>query len=114
MAALDTFLVHPDIARIHCQVKARRARTDHYHATLFAHEGRDRERRLAKMFEHHINIIALAVDVPDRLSKLKHLGKSSFVIVGIARRQLPPTTEIFAVHNALCTKPHDKLPFAFI
>ena len=65
------------------------------------------------MFEHHINIIVLAGDVPDRLSKLMSLGKPSFLIVGIDLRQLPPTIEIFAVQNTLCTKPHDKFPFVF-
>ena len=85
MAALDTFLVHPDIARIHCQIKARRARTDHYHATLFTHEGRDRKRRLARMFEHHINIIALTGDVPDRLAEFANLAEPFLVFVAVHR-----------------------------
>ncbi len=69
--ALDALLMHPEIARVHGEVVARRAGADHDHAAALHHLHRDRERRLARMLEHEVDVDALAGDVPDRLAEAR-------------------------------------------
>jgi hypothetical protein len=70
MRALDALLVHPDIARVEGQLNpVVPAQITTMPPRLQTKAG-DREGRLAGMLEHHVDIIALAGDVPDRLAEL--------------------------------------------
>ena len=60
--ALDTFLPHPDIARVEGKIVAGGAGAEHDHAAALDHHGRDREGRLAWMLEDEVDIVALAGD----------------------------------------------------
>src|ERR1700730_18394815 len=68
MRALHALLAHPDIARVESDVVARGAGAEHDHAAALDDEARHRERRLAGMLEHDVDV-ALAGDVPDRLAE---------------------------------------------
>ena len=68
--ALHALLVHPQIAGVHRQVVARGAGADDDHAAALHDEHRDRERRLAGMLEHAVDVVALAGDLPDRRAEL--------------------------------------------
>ena len=70
--ALDALLPHPDIARVEGDVVARGAGAEHHHAAALDHQARHRERRLAGMLEHDVDV-ALAGDVPDRLAEAARL-----------------------------------------
>ena len=114
VTALNTFLVHPKIAYIECAIKAGGARANHDHAALFADQCRHRERRLARVFEHHIDVVALAGDVPDRLAEFTRFLEPVGVFGGVDGGQLAPALEILAVDDTLGAQPHDKVAFVFV
>ena len=71
MRTLHALLVHPQIARIHGEVVARGAGADHHHAAALAPPGpRPGKVDFARMLEHHVDVVALAGEGPDRLAEL--------------------------------------------
>ena len=91
VGSLDTFLVHPDVTGIHRQVEARGAGTEHHHPAALDDEGGDRERRFARMFEHQIDVIALAGNIPDGLAETAGFGEPGLVFLRIHRGAIVPS-----------------------
>src|SRR6476659_711788 len=96
MGALDALLPHPDITRVESDVVAGGPGAEHHHAATLHHQAGDRERRLARMLEHDVDVV-LAGDVPDRLAEL-----ACFLDPGVVFRRadlghLTPTGKILAV-----------------
>jgi hypothetical protein len=81
-AALQALLMHPHVAHVEGAVVAGRAGADHDHAALLHHQRRDREGRLARVFEDHVDTHALAGDVPDRLAEAPRLFQP-FIVFGV-------------------------------
>ena len=111
---LHAFLVHPQIARIHRQVIARGAGTDHHHAALFADKNRGRKGCLAGVFKHHVDIHALAGDVPDRLAELAHLAEPFLILWRVHNRHLAPAIEILAVQNTFGAQTHHEIALVLV
>ena len=72
MRTLHTLLMHPKVARIHCQVIARGARADDDHAATLDDIDRHGEGCLARVLKHAVDVDALTSDVPNRLAELAH------------------------------------------
>src|SRR3546814_17058694 len=107
MAALDALLPHPDEARVHRQVKAGGAGAEHDHAAALDDEAAHREGLLARMLEHEIDVVALARDLPDRLSEfadLLHVLGIAGIFVAV--RQASPQGAVFSVDPALASTTH--------
>src|SRR5205823_7068436 len=114
MRALDALLVHPQITRIHGEIVARSAGTDHHHAAALDDEYRYREDRLARVLEHHIDIVAFAGYRPDGLAEIAH-AFDPFIVLGRADlRHLSPAGEILAVDDALGAERHDEIALVII
>mmetsp|Transcript_1160 Transcript_1160/g.2318 ORF Transcript_1160/g.2318 Transcript_1160/m.2318 type:complete len:399 (-) Transcript_1160:15-1211(-) len=114
VAALKALLMHPHVAHVEGAVEARGAGADHHHAALFADQRGHGEGRLAGVLEDHVDIVALARDVPDRLAELAGFLEP----IGIFRRvdlgQLPPAVEFLAVDHTLGAKPHDEFTLVLV
>ena len=103
MAAFDTLLAHPYVARIEGEIVAGGACAEDNHAAPLRHHARDREGRFTWVFEHHINVIALAGDVSDRAAKAPralHVSVEALRVIHIG--QGAPTIKVPAVNNANC------------
>ena len=100
MRALDALLPHPDVARIEGDVVAGGAGAEHHHAAALHDEARHRERLLARMLEHDVDV-ALAGDVPDRLAELARFLGPVVVFGRVHLRHLAPALEVLAVDDAL-------------
>src|SRR5262249_59052645 len=109
--ALDAVLPHPDVARVEGDVVARGAGTEHHHAAAFHDQARDRERRLAGMLEHDIDV-ALAGDVPDCLTELTRLLDPGIVVRRADLRHLAPAGNLLAVDYAFGTQLHHVVALA--
>ena len=100
MAALDALLAHPQEAGVHGQVEARGAGADGHHAAALDQEHRDRERRLAGVFEHQVDV-AIAGDLPDGLTELARLLHVVAELGPVDLGQLAPAVEVVAVQDVL-------------
>ena len=114
VAALKALLVHPHVADIECAVEAGGAGTNHNHSTFLHYEGRDRERRLTWVFEHHIDVVAFSGDVPDGFAELARFFEPFRVFRCANGRQLTPAIEVAAVQHAFRAKSHNEVSFVFI
>src|ERR1700754_1393694 len=114
MRALNALLAHPYIARVESDVVAGGAGAEHDHAAALHDETRDREGRLARMLEHHVDVVALAGDVPDRLAEFaRFLGP----VVIFGRADLghrAPAFEVLAVDDALGAERQHEVALAFV
>ena len=111
--ALDALLPHPDIARVERDVVAGGAGAEHHHAAALDHQRRDRERLLARMLEHDVDI-ALAGDVPDRLAELARFLDPQIVFRRADLGHRAPAIEILAVDHALGAELHDVVALGLI
>ena len=66
------------------------------------------------MFEHHVDVHALAGDVPDRLAEFARLFQPLIVFGRIDRGHLAPAIEILAVDHTFRTHGHDKLALVLL
>src|SRR5436190_595647 len=87
--ALNALLAHPHIARIEGEVVTRGAGAEHHHAAALHHEARHRERLLARMLEHDVDV-ALAGDLPDCLAELARFLEPRVVFGRVHRGHLAP------------------------
>jgi hypothetical protein len=69
--------VHPQVAGIEGELKPVVPAQITTMPPRFTTRHRDREGRLARMLEHHVDVVALAGDVPDRLAELAGLFSQS-------------------------------------
>src|SRR5262250_90818 len=113
MRALYALLSHPHIARVEGDVVARGAGAEHHHAAALHDQAGDRERRLAGMLEHDIDV-TLAGDVPDRLTELAGLLDPGVVVRRADLRHLAPAGKLLAVDYAFGTQLHHVVALAFI
>ena len=114
MRPLQALLVHPHIPHIKGQVEPAGPGTDHDHAALFAHQRRHRKRRLTGVLKHDIDVVALAGDIPDRLTEFTRLAKPFLVFRRVDRGQLPPTLKVFAIDDAFGPQIHHELALILI
>ena len=94
-------------------LKPRRAGAEHHHAAALHDEAGNRERLLARMLEHRVDVLLLG-DVPDRLAELAGLRHEGVVLGRIDLRQLPPAIEVLAVDDALGAERHHELALCFV
>src|ERR1700733_4229857 len=66
------------------------------------------------MFEYHVDIVAFAGDVPDRLAELARLFRPRIVFWCADPGHRAPAVEILAVDDALRTERQHELTFGFI
>ena len=66
------------------------------------------------MFEHHVDVHALAGDVPDGLAEFARLFEPHGVFRSVHGGHLPPAIKVATVDNALGAEPHDKLTLVFV
>src|SRR5262249_14890748 len=109
----DALLPHPDVARVERDVVAAGAGTKHHHAAALDHEGRDRERLLAGVLEHDVDV-AFPGDVPDRLAEFARLSHPGVVLGRVDLGQLAPAIEVLAVDDALGAELHDVIALALV
>src|SRR5579864_4317114 len=100
MRALHALLPHPDIARVEGDVVAGGAGAEHHHAAALDHEAGNRERRLARMLEHDVDV-ALAGDLPDRLAEAPRFLHPDIVFRRPDLGHRAPAFELAAVDHAL-------------
>src|ERR1051326_3671814 len=107
---LDALLAHPDVARIEGDVVAGCTGAEDHHPAALDHQRGDRERLLARMLEHDVDV-ALAGDVPDRLAELARFLDPHVVFGRADFGQLAPAGEVFAVDPALGAELHHIFAF---
>src|SRR5262249_40263041 len=105
---------HPEIARVHGEVIAGGAGTDHHHAATLHHQHGDRERRRPRMFEHEIDVVALASDLPDGGAEFARLLEPGIVFGAADLRQLAPAIELRAVDDAASAQLHDEVALVVV
>src|SRR5262249_4520487 len=113
MRPLYALLPHPNIAGVEAQVVARRAGAEYHHAAALHDQAGDRERRLAGMLEHDIDV-ALAGDVPDRLAKPARFLDPAVVCGGTYLRHRAPAGKLLAVDGALGAQLHHVIALALV
>nr|WP_148313638.1 RHS repeat protein [Sorangium cellulosum] len=114
MAPLDALLTHPYEPRIHREVVPGRAGAEHHHAPALHHEAAHRERRLARVLEHQIDVGPLARDRPDGLPEPAHLAHVLCIGCVIERAQRPPAPEPRAIDDALGAQRHDEIALLLV
>src|SRR5579871_51353 len=66
------------------------------------------------MLEYHVDIVALAGDIPDRFAELAGFLEPAVVFGRADFRHLAPAVELFAVDHAFGAKREDEFAFAFV
>src|SRR5689334_18924151 len=112
--ALNALLAHPDIARIEGDVVAGGAGAEDDHAAALHDETRYRESGFAWVFEHHVDIVALAGDVPDRLAEFARFFGPSVIFRRTHFGHRAPAIEILAIDDAFGAERHDEVAFALV
>ena len=105
MTALDALLAHPHETGIEGDVVSGGPGAKHHHPSTLDDKTRDRERRLARVFEDEIDIVALAGEGPNglpELAALLHVGAIGRRIRHL--RQPPPAVVILPVDDAARTE----------
>src|SRR6185312_1712290 len=99
--ALNALLAHPHITRIESDVVTGGSRAEDDHAAALHDQARDREGRFAWVLEHHVDVVALAGDLPDRLAEFARFLGPRVIFRRADGRHLAPALEILAVDDAL-------------
>ena len=100
VTALDAFLAHPHIASVEGEIVSGRTSAEDDHSATLGHHAGNRERRLAWMFEHHVDVITFASNVPDGTTEAAaafHIGVEAVRIIHIG--QGTPAIEVTAVDD---------------
>src|SRR5262245_21200308 len=114
MRALYPLLMHPQISRVHGEIVARGARTDHHHAAALHTQDGDRKSGGAGMLKHEVDVVALTRDLPNAGAEFARLLEPGFVFRGADLRQLAPTLELLAIDDTACAELHDKIALLLV
>src|SRR5262249_3986231 len=109
MRTLNAFLAHPDVSRIKGQIVARSTSPEDDHASALHDQTRDRECLLAWVLEHHVDVVAFAGNLPNRLAELAGFPRPRVIFRRADLRHLTPATEVFSVDHAFGAERKHKL-----